>query len=256
MHHANWTCVHSLLQVRGRLVIMATALAFALASAPGVSAAPKVPSGFVGVIADGPLLTDPDVDYEAQLDTMVGSGVQTLRTAFNWSGVQPYGSFADVPPGMEDRFQDVNGVPTDYTETDRLGSTAAARRIHVLPVLMSAPGWASRSPGFTRAAPSNFDAYAAYAADLVERYGPDGSFWSEHPELPRIPIRRWQIWNEPNLRSFWPDQPWAPDYVRMLQLAHDAIHRADPRAKVVLAGLPNQSWKALGKIYAEGGRHA
>ena len=33
---------------------------------------------------------------------------------------------------------------------------------------------------------------------LVGRYGPAGSLWAERPELPRIPIRAWQVFNETN----------------------------------------------------------
>ncbi len=35
----------------------------------------------------------------------------------------------------------------------------------------------------------------------------------------------------------------------MLKAAHDAIKQADPRARIVLAGLPNYSWLDLGRIY-------
>jgi hypothetical protein len=59
----------------------------------------------------------------------------------------------------------------------------------------------------------------------------------------------WQIWNEPNIRAFWSQQPYAQTYVALLKAAHAAIKGADPGAKVVLAGLPNFSWVALGRIY-------
>jgi hypothetical protein len=222
-------------------------------NASSASAAKPVPSSFVGVVADGPLLTDPNVNYTKQLDTMVAGGVQTLRTSFNWSGVQRYHSFDQVPPDMRDRFRDENGVPTDYTSTDRLVSTAAARHMVVLPVLITAPGWAARSPGHLASPPSDFGAYARFAAALVRRYGPAGSFWRENPKLPKLPIRYWQIWNEPSFQQFWSDSPWAPDYVKLLKRAYKAIHQADAGAKVVLAGLPNQSWTSIAKVYKAGG---
>ena len=37
---------------------------------------------------------------------------------------------------------------------------------------------------------------------LARRYGPGGSFWDRHPRLPRLPVRAWQVWNEPNLPVF------------------------------------------------------
>ena len=29
-----------------------------------------------------------------------------------------------------------------------------------------------------------------------------GSFWEENPELPFLPIRHWEIWNEENIVTF------------------------------------------------------
>jgi hypothetical protein len=63
-----------------------------------------------------------------------------------------------------------------------------------------------------------------------------------------MPIRMWQIWNEPNISNYWP-QPFARTYVPLLRLAHQAIKRADPGAKVVLGALTNFAWRALGQIY-------
>jgi hypothetical protein len=234
--------------------MMAVALSLLAILPSGASAAKKVPSSFMGVVADGPLLTDPNVKYTSQLDTMVGGGVETIRTSFNWSGVQPYARFADVPAGQLDRFRNEHGVPTDYAETDRLVSTAAARRIRVLPVLIFAPDWASSSPGHLYAPPSDFGAYGSFAADLVRRYGPGGSFWRENPKLPKLAIGHWQIWNEPSFKSFWSAKPWASTYVKLLKRAHRAIKAADRNAKVVLAGLPNRSWTSLEKVYKAGGR--
>jgi arabinogalactan endo-1,4-beta-galactosidase len=59
----------------------------------------------------------------------------------------------------------------------------------------------------------------------------------------------WQIWNEPNITAFWPQQPYYARYVALLRAAHAAIKSADPTAKVVLAGMPNYSWFELERIY-------
>ena len=45
---------------------------------------------------------------------------------------------------------------------------------------------------------------------------PEGSFWSEHPELPALPIRAWQIWNEQNSPTFFAPKPSVRAYARML----------------------------------------
>ena len=53
-----------------------------LAAAPAASA--RVPQGFVGMMADG-VLFDHHISLTHQLDLMVASGVESLRTVFDWS---------------------------------------------------------------------------------------------------------------------------------------------------------------------------
>jgi hypothetical protein len=97
---------------------------------------------------------------------------------------------------------------------------------------------------------------AADLRALIARYGPNGSFWADHPELPKRPLRDWQIWNEPHIQGFWysPHEPWYDSYVNLLQTAHDAVKRADPGAKVVLAAMADFSWSHLQRVYDGGGR--
>jgi arabinogalactan endo-1,4-beta-galactosidase len=91
--------------------------------------------------------------------------------------------------------------------------------------------------------------YGQYLTTLIQRYGPGGSFWAQHPELPRRPLRMWEIWNEPDILYYWPTYPFARSYVALLRAAHSAIRRADPGARVVLGGLTNYSWRDLASIY-------
>lgn len=125
-----------------------------------------------------------------------------------------------------------------------------------LPVVYGAPRWAAKQPGAFGSPPSDDAAYGRFAAALVKRYGPGGTFWAAHPELPAHPVRDWQIWNEPNLTLFWTPQPFAKRYVALLKATRKAVLAEDPGAKLILAGLPNVSWVALRQIYRAGGRGA
>jgi hypothetical protein len=109
----------------------------------------------------------------------------------------------------------------------------------------------------TFAPPREPSEYAAYLTALVGRYGPGGTFWNERPELPRLPIRAWQIWNEPHLPFQWtvgPDVDWARGYARLLSAAYRAAKDADAGALVVLAGLTNASPQYLRDLYRAGVR--
>jgi hypothetical protein len=229
-------------------------MAPAAAAADAGAATPKVPSTFMGAVADGPLLLNDKVDFDGELDAMVTGGVQTTRTVFNWAGAQPYRTVDEVPAAERANYRDEGGVPTDWREIDRLVTASAQRHLALQPVVVVAPMWASRHPGEFSSPPSDFKAYASFAAATARRYGPGGSFWTEHPELPAQPIRYWQIWNEPSLKVFWSDDGWASDYVRLMRRSREAIRGVDGGAKIVLAGLPNRSWDALALIYKRGGR--
>ncbi len=56
------------------------------------------------------------------------------------------------------------------------------------------------------------------------------------------------------MTRYWNVAPWAPSYVKMLKAAHKALKAADPKSETILAGLPNESWKALKALYDAGAR--
>ena len=80
--------------------------------------------------------------------------------------------------------------------------------------------------------------WAGWIEEAVERYGPNGSLWSEQPAVPYRPVTAWQVWNEPNLTEHWP-RPSARSYVALLRATSRAIRYVDPDATVVLAGIPH-----------------
>ena len=180
-----------------------------------------MPAGWAGVVADGPLLGAPAV-HAGEWGRMARAGVGFVRTAFAWPALEPQ-------PGAY-----------DLRATDRVVLAAARRGMWVLPVVSGTPAWAAAPP------PGR---YAELLRVLNARYGPAGTLWAEHRAAPREPVRRWQVWNEPSLRGYWPQRPWAPGYVALLRAAHAVLP-----GRIVLAGLPNRSWVALRAIYRAGGR--
>lgn len=229
------------------------ACALAPAMATGASHHPRatpVPQGFVGMNVDGPTWPDASVNLAQQLGVMVQSGVENVRATFDWSLIQPYQSMSEVPPDVRADFTDVDGIPTDFTQTDQLMQLASERRLTVAPVILNAPSWAGQSwTGGIVDLPRSDAQFATFVKTLVQRYGAGGIFWKT-ASGPREPITMWQIWNEPDIYpAFWPTTHFAERYVGLLRAAHAAIKSVDPSAKVVLAGLANYSWKDLESIY-------
>jgi hypothetical protein len=233
---------------RRRPLLVAMVLALALVIPAAASA--RVPQGFAGMVVGDPLFPSnhSSLDLAHQLDTMVASGVESVRAVFNWSYAQPYKSWSEVPAGQAASFTDVGGVPTRFDQMDQLVGLAAQRRLSVLPVVLYAPWWDSAPhPRTSYAQPATDAPYAKFVGALVQRYGPHGSFWLTHS--PKVPIRMWQIWNEPNITVFWPKQPFERSYLALLRSARQAIKRFDPGAKIVFAGMPNYSWQRLAQVY-------
>ncbi len=81
--------------------------------------------------------------------------------------------------------------------------------------------------------PNNMEAYARWAARVVERYDADG--YRDAPGSPRVAA--WEIWNEPDMDGTWLPRADPGAYAAMLRLARDAIKAADPTALVLNGGV-------------------
>jgi hypothetical protein len=186
------------------------------------------------MMVNGPLDV-PSVDVDAEAAVMKAAGVESWRVPLNWDRMQP----------------DRDGPP-DWSAVDRKVLAAARQHISVLALVLGSPSWAAVKPSIPLSPPRDPADYAAFLRAAIARYGPSGSLWSEHPDVPALPVRAWQVWNEPNLSNYFPVQPYQRPYVRLLRAARDAIHGADPGARVVMAGLANFSWRELASLYRAG----
>ena len=219
--------------------LIAALAAFAiLVAAPVADAGPrKVPRAFYGAFWGGAASEAPAADQTVQWDLMARSGVESVRTAFSWARAQPVG-----------------GKPPSFAATDEVVGLASQRNIKILPVVSDTPRWAALGRRIG-APPARVADYVAYLEALVRRYGPQGTFWAERPDIPRRPLREWQIWNEPHLDGYWRadgDDIWAQGYASLLQASNAALERADPGSVTVLAGLADFVWLHLRKLYRAG----
>jgi len=207
---------------------------------PVASAGPrKVPNSFFGVMFDGALRGAPLETQQTQFDLMARSGVESVRWVMSWEGMQ------SVPNG---RF--------DYDGPDRTVRLAAERGMTVLPVLLHAPRFGRLYKGRDYS-PPRITPFQSFLRAVVRRYGSNGRFWIDNPDLPRRPIRQWQVWNEPNIDTFWDVKRggawrWPIGYVRLLKAANRTIKRTDPRARVVTAGIVGPAWLELARLYKLG----
>ena len=218
-------------------LVLATALLGVLPASAQVER--RVPALFYGANWDGEIEKNaPDTLRFAENERMATSGVESVRTPFEWY-----------------RAQRKRGAPFDLRRTDKLVLHAASHGLDVLPVPIIAPPWARQYKNVTYSPPVKSSYYVAYLRALVQRYGPNGTFWLQNPQLVPQPIHAWQIWNEPHLSFQWSIPKgfdYAPGYGQLLRASYKAIKQEDPTATVVLAGLSNESWKYLDHLYRKG----
>lgn len=188
------------------------------------SAAQALPANFWGVV---PQATPSD----EQLQLLKRGGVDSVRIPIEWGAVQP-----------------ARGVAPDWSNVDTMVTRAANAGVEVLPFLSGAPAWAVPAvfvpgSGKTAKAPSHLpvsgaaaSAWSSFVTQAVARYGPNGSFWAEHPAVPPRPIRTWQIWNEENFKYFVA-KPNPAEYGKLVKLSYTAIKSTDPGAKAILGGM-------------------
>lgn len=196
-----------------------------------------VPRGWVGVMADGELLEQPKL-LDPELGRMSSVGVSSLRATLRWNLTV---RCAKCRP--------------DFRRFDRIVLGTARRRISVLPVVLGAPAYLAENPDDEVALPRDAADLGAFLRLAVRRYGPDGVLWQQHPEVIPVPIRTWQVWNEPDHELYMPHtQNWPARYVELLKAAAQGIRAEDTGAKVMLAGFAGQAWIHVDWVYRNGAR--
>ncbi len=227
-----------------RVVAAMVGVLLALAGA-ATTAQAGVPKDFVGITSDDVFAGS--ADYRtSNLSSQATLGVGVIRQTFDWSQIER-----------------ANGQ-YDLSYYDEYVAQAAAHGVRILPVLFRAPSFfVARHPGPSTYPPNGNAEMARFAQVLVRRYGRQGSLWTARPDVPKLPIISWQIWNEPNLKAYWGNRPNARAYVRMLRTVGRAIKAVDRQAEIVSAGLPPSKLRGatplprfIRSMYRAGGKSA
>ena len=180
---------------------------------------------FFGVVSQSSLTAD-------EVARMAEGNIGTLRILVNWPSVDPTSAPDDY----------------DWSAIDTVAGQAAAEDIELLPFVFGTPIWVAQDLDhqdcedaecglFAPRGPEAIAAWRTFIADFTGRYGPDGAFWKENPELEERPVRNWQIWNEQNSETFYRPKPDISAYADLVSAASAELREADPKAKVILGGM-------------------
>lgn len=132
-------------------------------------------------------------------------GIREARADALWAALEP-------APG---RF--------DWAFADQVAGALARHGIRWWAVLDYAPAWAAMAPLSIHSAPRDPADFGTFAGAFARRYGPGGAFWRAHPELPDLPVRTIEVWNEPDSRIFWVPGPDPATYARSFAAAARAV---------------------------------
>jgi hypothetical protein len=201
-----------------RRALILAALAGALAAPASAAAAPGIT---FGIQDDAWLHSSP---LETRLKTLDRLGPDVVRFTVRWDQV------ARKRPA---RATNPNDKAYDWQGSDAILRGLRAHHIAVLVTLYGAPRWANGHHG-PNVMPRSKWTFSAFAVAVAKRYP-----W----------IRRWEIWNEPNLRTFLrPNSPRL--YVqRLLNPTVAALHRVR-RGMTVAGGAtsPRRTPSGMGPI--------
>jgi hypothetical protein len=159
-----------------------------------------------GVSVGGGFTQLPQEEVERDLDAVRASGAAWVRLDVNWALVEQERG--------ERRWADV----------DRVVAAAAERDLSVLGLLAYTPAWARPDCPSDKCPPQAAGEFAAFARAAAARYS-------------TRQIAAWEVWNEPNIPSFWAPAPDVERYGRLLQLTARAVRQERPGATIVSAGL-------------------
>ena len=195
-------------------VALALALIFVVTAAPAHASVERAaPRDFFGVNGWNTARSD--------FSQMEGADVGIYRANF------PFELARSVP-----------GQPYDWSYFDQLVANTSSTGIALIPILYGVPPW--RSAGLSSTPVHDRvsrEQWHDLLVAMVRRYGPDGTYWNLHPAASYLPIETWQVWNEPNSKTWWGPKPDPHEYGTLLRRSSRTIHDVDPDAEVLTAGI-------------------
>lgn len=202
-------------------------------TSPAQAFEPRVPEGYFGISAPALAVYARDQDPRLSLyaDGIVAADLDFVRASIDWRQVEPK--------------LGVGGLHVyNWAATDRLVTALAGRDLEFVPTLLGTPNWAraldatlATCGSLAAIAELHAPSYGAFAKAVMHRYGRGGTFWANNPGLAAKPVRRIEIWNEPNWAGFWCPAPQPERFATSAVEAARGIDSVDPTVEIILGGM-------------------
>ena len=161
-----------------------------------------------------------DRDLKKAISLMQSAGVGWIRLDFLWEDIEP----------QEGRF--------DFAKYDNLVKLLTDRGINILGILHYSTNWAS-SCGEWNCPPKNNKIFVNYAAQVIQRYKGQVSYW--------------EVWNEPDSAIYWKQQDCLKSYCELLKEVYVAAKKIDPECKILNGGIAN-GLASINHLYDNGAK--
>lgn len=219
------------------LLALLLLLASLVPTASAAASSDRVPSGYYGVNFQS-IAKLGAAAQDVQLASIASLGVDQVRLNASWAAIEPV-----APKNGQHSYR--------WGAMDQQIGAMARHGIRPQPTLTQTPDWDAVQGSWvdlqcakaSSRSPVNAEPYAQFVTAFASRYGRGGTFWAANPGVPNLPILRYEIWNEPNLKGGWcpKPQPWL--YADMFVAAAQAIRSVDPGAVVYTGGVAPPSAK-------------
>jgi hypothetical protein len=186
------------------------------------------PIGVVGVIGSTWGVRGGDINLEI-IDSLAQTEIGWIRIWFNWYQIEH------------------DSGTYDWSTTDSIVNAYATRGFNIFVTLQGGnlfydtlssypdslyPHPEYGTPPIYRE--EALDAWLNFVSNAVNRY--------------RSIVKYWSIWNEPNLRDYWPPQPDTLGYLELVKVTSSLIKSIDPEAKIISGNTSLIDFKFLGAI--------
>lgn len=169
-------------------------------------------------------------DLDRELTLARDAGAFSVRLDIDWSAIE----------STRGRF--------DWSRTDRVIDAVVAHGMCVHGIIAYTPRWArvAAAVNDSHSRPANPATFAAFAKTVVQRY--------------QSRIKIWEVWNEPNIVTFFKPAPDVTAYSALIKATYTAIKQVQADSTVLAGGMaPAEDTNGniagttfLSKMYAQG----
>ncbi len=175
----------------------------------------------IGLCEDYPEETTTPAIMRGDMELLKRTGIRVLRISFGW-----------------DAIETSKGTYNWLFWDEYVKMAVEEYGITLVPYVCYTPSWNSTgdTTNFWNHTPKDYEAFGGFMTALVSRY----KKW----------IKTWELWNEPDIDAYWSGS--SADLAKLTKIGAEAVRKADPEAKVVLAGLAHNT-KFLRALFRDHG---